>query len=1030
MWLAAWKRVGEVFYQFESNTNQDNLRVAQKTKSWNWSKQVLERDEGKAMSTLDLSYDVGVIGNHWAIRLDDDTSANAMERVCTGQHIATNSLFINIARLLWTFAFCQGFDSRPLPFPASFVVRSPQHKKVVEEAFRDSEQDDDVLLNGIQAIIVKSRSSRWPQQRTVVRGERGGFLIGFGTMDHLPRPNDPVIDIESFYIPFLSHDEYDGKGLKFYPDRKGWTYKSEPGHVTFEHHGERVSNGTQIASFLQTWLYFGFLSEVTGQLVDSTQFRKETTSGNVRVDSSCLADIVGSWSKLVVEESWSSDPAQMQPWVDHRYGALFHVREIIVNTAAAESRVMPRELMLVCLGIAVLGEYVDQALTEVCRHKGLQPPATQNWWSLLLPNSPADPLLDLMEARGWCPNRIVGLQLRDPRSLGMLWYFANLAPPKAHGEHLDCTPELCTLLQVDLQRYETLHDDKLCRCPFQGPPADTLAAATEKGIVSLVTVAKHPVGSTKVHVTLRERREDCAYVAISHVWADGKGNLSANTLPQCVLRDLQNCANALSSPGVHDDMPFWIDTLCLPREPLELRRKGVAFLSDAFRYATHVLVIDSYLRSFHARSMAPIEVLARILSSDWNRRLWTLSEARLGRRVWVQFKDYAVEIAGVIERWKNTATRIPCLPSIHVVNHIIEHMAVTTPMSKVRAETTLRQIPQLRLALQTRTTTWGFDEPICLSTVMGVDTRKVVEAPNEQKMQVLWSLVSNIPAGLAFSPATRKLSNSGYRWAPMSLMGDLKLKHPWGGPENLTARHDAKATPRGLEVKLPGILFKASSITRGLFSESAKSTIFRRFRNDFQSFVLRDVGGYWYRITLGRHREMSRWHQDPASMDVCDDEPAIILDSAPTHRSFVTKTDVEVRPVGGALLVTYPRSEVGAPVLHVKAHTHAVVSVESKLKTAISEKYRVFCDNLSGRLSDGAFRASNKGHDELRASFEDYARKSGLLDLELEEWLGSGWYVDEHQVLDLVFDRLGGFIDIGPYCEVYTAPEFTVWCID
>ena len=851
-------------------------------------------------------------------------------------------------------------------------------------------------------------------------------------MDHLPLPNGPVIDIECFYIPFLSHEEYDGESLKSYPDRKGWSYMSGAGHATFKYHGKRVSSRTQIASFLQTWLYFGFLSEVTRKPVDSTRFCKETTSGHMRVDSSVLGDIIGSWSKQVVEESWSSDPVKMQRWVDFVHGTVSHVRAMIVNTAAGEWRgLMSNEVILVCLGISVLGEYIEQALKQVCLRRSLKPPATESWWSLLLPNSPADPLLKLMETKGWCPNRIIGLQLRYPRSLGMLWYFANIAPPKAHTKHLGCTPELCTLLQVDLRRYETLHGDMLCGCPYQGPSADALATATEKGIVSLVTIA-YPSGSTQVEVTLQERYGDCAYVAISHVWADGKGNLLANTLPQCVLRDLQDCANALSAPDAHNDMPFWIDTLCLPREPLELRRKGVAFLSDAFRYAAHVLVIDSYLRSFHVQSMAPIEVLARIISSDWNRRLWTLAEARLGRRVWVQFKDQAVEISGVIEHWKNTCSQIPCLPSIHVANHILEHMVVTTPLPNEVAEARLRQVSQLRLALQTRTTSWEFDEPICLSIIMGLETRKVVEAPNEQKMEVLWSLISDVPSGLAFSSATRKLSSPGYRWAPMSLIGDLKLKHPWGGPENLFARHDARVTPCGLEVKLPGILFKASSITGGIPKESAKSVIFQRYQKVFGSLVLRDVSGYWYRVTIGRFQEKSTWHQNPASMEIYEDEPAILLDSAPTERSFVTKTDAEVRPVGGALLVTYSRSEAGAPVLHVKAHTHALVGVESKIKTALLEKYNSFYDNLSGRISEGAFRASNIVRNE-RSSFEDYARKSGLLDLEREDWLGSGQHrghVTDQQVLDLALNRLEDFINVGPYREVQTVPESTVWYID
>ncbi|ETN40993.1 uncharacterized protein HMPREF1541_02925 [Cyphellophora europaea CBS 101466] len=116
-----------------------------------------------------------VIGNHWSIHLDEDVYRNPLEfyperwlenpelplaafgfgrRVCTGQHIAKNSLFINIARILWTFnigykyemrdgkkvrcevdefAFTQGFNSRPSKFKAHFEVRDGRQSVVTEE---------------------------------------------------------------------------------------------------------------------------------------------------------------------------------------------------------------------------------------------------------------------------------------------------------------------------------------------------------------------------------------------------------------------------------------------------------------------------------------------------------------------------------------------------------------------------------------------------------------------------------------------------------------------------------------------------------------------------------------------------------------------------------------------------------------------------------------------------------------------------------------------------------------------------------
>ncbi|KAJ7108066.1 cytochrome P450 [Mycena crocata] len=71
-------------------------------------------------------------------------------RVCPGSHLASNSIYINIARILWgfnlskardeqgqeidvdTFAYTDGFNSIPLPFSISITPRSPVHAAIVE----------------------------------------------------------------------------------------------------------------------------------------------------------------------------------------------------------------------------------------------------------------------------------------------------------------------------------------------------------------------------------------------------------------------------------------------------------------------------------------------------------------------------------------------------------------------------------------------------------------------------------------------------------------------------------------------------------------------------------------------------------------------------------------------------------------------------------------------------------------------------------------------------------------------------------
>ncbi|CAM1502372.1 Fc.00g043560.m01.CDS01 [Cosmosporella sp. VM-42] len=130
-----------------------------------------------------------VIGNHWGIHLDDTVYRDPYEfrpsrwienpdlpaspfgfgrRVCTGQHIARNSLFINISRLLWSFDISyaydengvkqeidpfnmtQGFNSRPMPFKASFKVRDKDTESVVRKEWAAAEKDVNVILDSIR----------------------------------------------------------------------------------------------------------------------------------------------------------------------------------------------------------------------------------------------------------------------------------------------------------------------------------------------------------------------------------------------------------------------------------------------------------------------------------------------------------------------------------------------------------------------------------------------------------------------------------------------------------------------------------------------------------------------------------------------------------------------------------------------------------------------------------------------------------------------------------------------------------------
>lgn len=131
-----------------------------------------------------------VIGNHWSIHLDDKIFPEPMRfrperwlenpdlplhafgfgrRVCTGQHVSTNSMFIIIARLLWAFdfhratdeqgqilpiddmAFTSGFNSRPRPFKMCFVARTEKVKDIVAKEWQEANKDVDAIMEEVRS---------------------------------------------------------------------------------------------------------------------------------------------------------------------------------------------------------------------------------------------------------------------------------------------------------------------------------------------------------------------------------------------------------------------------------------------------------------------------------------------------------------------------------------------------------------------------------------------------------------------------------------------------------------------------------------------------------------------------------------------------------------------------------------------------------------------------------------------------------------------------------------------------------------
>lgn len=67
-------------------------------------------------------------------------------------------------------------------------------------------------------------------------------------------------------------------------------------------------------------------------------------------------------------------------------------------------------------------------------------------------------------------------------------------------------------------------------------------------------------------------------------------------------------------------------------------------IRSVYQYARHVIVFDASIEAYKAQELDIIEQLARIFTSGWLRRLWTLQEGALAESLYYQFADCAVSL--------------------------------------------------------------------------------------------------------------------------------------------------------------------------------------------------------------------------------------------------------------------------------------------------------------------------------------------------------------------------------------------------
>ena len=288
------------------------------------------------------------------------------------------------------------------------------------------------------------------------------------------------------------------------------------------------------------------------------------------------------------------------------------------------------------------------------------------------------------------------------------------------------------------------------------------------------------------------------------------GNEKANALPKCQLERLQKlteevdhcrqneppplpasetCALAYtpSDNSDHEDNDdswtddpdadtelagFWVDTLCVPVEPDDLRNNQIGKMQHIYKDASCVLVLDRWVQAV-ATTADISDKFARLWLSNWQHRLWTCQEGVFARSLYFQFGDGQKRLFDLTEEagLRKDGPQKSTIPSRSL------NIPAFNEGRLEMFDISVKVIPILD-AVRMRNTTKKKDETVCIATLLGLRPDRLLHINKEttrrdvceKRMEELIGMIETLPQGLIFNKMER-LTTPSYRWAPRTFLG-------------------------------------------------------------------------------------------------------------------------------------------------------------------------------------------------------------------------------------------------------------------